>query len=117
MGSVNSALMTTSSIARRLAAVAAIAVLGVGPLAACSSDNVECTLNSCTVTFDRGATAESEVLGVDVKLVGVEGNNVKLEIAGTQVTVPVDGTIQAEGFNIGVQEVTADKVVVKIETA
>src|SRR5688572_29261176 len=107
--------MTTSTLARRLATVAAIAVLGFGPLAACSSENVECTLNACTVTFDRGVDAKSEVLGVEVKLVGVENGTVKVDVAGTTVDVPVDGTVEAEGFKLDVQEVTNEKVVLKVE--
>src|SRR5258706_15242319 len=99
--------MTTLPL--RFATVTAAAVLGLGGLTACSSDNVDCTTNACTVTFDRGADAESSVLGVDVKLVGVDNGVVKVEVAGTTVSVPVDGTAQAEGFDITVQKVTADQ--------
>ncbi|WP_432968223.1 hypothetical protein [Dactylosporangium sp. CA-233914] len=102
---------------RRFAAIAAGLVLALGGVAACSTDNVDCTTNACTVTFDRGVEAESSVLGVGVKLVGVDNGVVRLEIGGTTVSVPVDGSTQAEGFDISVQKVTDAEVVVRIQTS
>jgi hypothetical protein len=94
-----------------------LGALALAPLAACSSENVDCTVNECTVTFERGVDAEASVLGVDVKLVGVQGDQVTIDIAGTEVNVPVNGETDAEGFNISVEEVTDSKVVVKISNA
>jgi hypothetical protein len=107
--------MTT--LTRRLATVAAALAIGLGALTACSSDNVECTTSACTVTFDRGVEAESNVLGVDIKLVGVDNGVVKIDIEGTTVSVPVDGSTQAEGFDITVQKVTDSEVVVRVQTS
>jgi hypothetical protein len=107
--------MTT--LTRRFAAVAAAAVLALGGLSACSSDNVDCTTNACTVTFDRGVEAKSSVLGVDVKLLGVENGVVRLDVGGTTVSVPVDGSAEAQGFDITVEKVTDAEVVVRIQTA
>ncbi|GAA3286448.1 MULTISPECIES: hypothetical protein [Dactylosporangium] len=107
--------MTT--LTSRFAAVTAAVVLGFGGLTACSTDNVDCTTSACTVTFDRGVEAESSVLGVDVKLVGVENGQVKLDVGGTVVSVPVDGSSQANGFDISVQKVTDAEVVVRIQTS
>lgn len=103
-------------LARRAAALLAAAVLVVGPLAACSGEgsDVDCSLNACTVTFDRGVDAEASILGIDVKLVGVDGGNVTLDVNGNSVSVPVDGEVQSEGLDIDVQEVTDDKVVLKV---
>jgi hypothetical protein len=101
---------------RRLASVATALVLAVGGLTACSSDNVDCSTNACTVTFDRGVSAKSSVLGVDVKLLGVDNGQVQLEVGGTKVNVPVDGSTQAEGFDISVQKVTDAEVVVRIQS-
>ena len=53
-------------------------------------DNVECSANACTVTFDRGVEAKSSVLGVDIKLVGVDNGVVKVDVGGTTVSVPVE---------------------------
>ena len=107
--------MTT--LTRRLATVAAALVIGMGALTACSSDNVDCTTNACTVTFDRGVEAESSVLGVDIKLVGVDNGVVKVDIEGTTVSVPVDGSTQAQGFDITVQKVTDSQVVIRVQTS
>ncbi|MDG6103497.1 hypothetical protein Daura_35625 [Dactylosporangium aurantiacum] len=107
--------MTT--LTRRLATVAAALAIGVGALTACSSDNVDCTTNACTVTFDRGVEAESSVLGVDVKLVGVDNGVVKVDVGGTTVSVPVDGSTQAQGFDITVQKVTDSQVVIRVQTS
>src|SRR3954453_3150777 len=107
--------MTT--LTRRLATVTAAIVLGMGALTACSSDNVDCTTNACTVTFDRGVEAESSVLGVDVKLVGVDNGVVKVDVGGTTVSVPVDGSAQAQGFDITVQKVTDSQVVIRVQTS
>jgi hypothetical protein len=105
----------TRRFAGRLAAVVAAVTLGLGALTACSSDNVDCGTDACTVTFERGVEAKSQVLGVDVKLVGVENGVVKLDVAGTTVSVPVDGTAQAKGFDITVVKVTDKQVVVRVQ--
>lgn len=105
--------MTT--LHRRLATVAAALVIGLGGLTACSSDNVSCSTNACTVTFDRGVEAESSVLGVKVKLVGVDNGVVKVKVSGTTVSVPVDGSAQAQGFDISVQKVTDSQVVIRVQ--
>lgn len=101
---------------RRLAAVPVALVLALGGVAACSSDNVECSTNACTVTFDRGVEASSSVLGVQVKLLGVDNGVVRLDVGGTTVSVPVDGSAQAQGFDISVQKVTDAEVVVRVQT-
>lgn len=105
--------MTT--LTRRLTSVAAALVLGLGALTACSSDNVDCSTDACTVTFDRGVSADAEVLGVDVKLVEVDNGVVKLDVGGTVVSVPVDGSAEAQGFDITVQKVTDDQVVIRVQ--
>ncbi|MGH3714124.1 MAG: hypothetical protein ACRDT4_11780 [Micromonosporaceae bacterium] len=93
-----------------------VALFGGLALAGCSSggSNVSCTLDSCTVTLDRGVDAKTEVLGVEVKLVKVEGENVTLEVAGTEVTTQVGRPVDVEGFQVEVQEVTEKNVKVKI---
>jgi hypothetical protein len=103
---------------RRLAALALTAALACAGRAGCSSEgaDVNCNLNSCTVTMDRGVDASANVLGVDVKLKNVEGQQVTLDVGGNTVTVPVgaDGTANVGGLDVTVQEVTADQVVLKI---
>ncbi|WP_396447847.1 hypothetical protein [Actinomadura sp.] len=110
----------TSFPLRRKLAVLPFALLPLGALAACGGENsrTSCDVDSCTVTFDRGVDASASILGVKAELVKVQGDLVTLKIAGQQVTVPVgDGEQEAEGFNVSVQSVTQDNVVVKISNA
>ncbi|SHN48006.1 hypothetical protein [Cryptosporangium aurantiacum] len=100
----------------RIGALIAAAALGLAVLAGCGGDNsqTDCNLNSCTITFDRGVDASVSVLGIDAKLISVQDSQATLEVAGQQVTVPVGQDAQSEGFNISVEEITADEVIVKI---
>ncbi|NVI87307.1 hypothetical protein [Actinomadura sp. BRA 177] len=110
----------TSFPLRRKLAVISIALLPLGALAACGGENsrTSCNVNSCTVTFDRGVDASASILGVEAELVRVQGQMVTLKVAGQTVTVPVgEGEQEAEGFNVSVQSVTQDNVVVKISNA
>ncbi|MEV4678430.1 MULTISPECIES: hypothetical protein [Actinomadura] len=109
----------TSFPLRRKLAVLPFALLPLGALAACGGENSDtsCGVDSCTVTFDRGVEASASILGVKAELVRVEGEMVTLKVAGQTVTVPVGDGEQAEGFNVSVQSVTQDKVVVKISNS
>jgi hypothetical protein len=73
-----------------------------------------CTLDSCTVTFDRSVDAKAQILGVEARLVKVKGKDVTLEVAGTEVTAPVGQPVDVNGFQVEVQEVTDSEVKVKI---
>ncbi|GAA0902692.1 hypothetical protein Vau01_014490 [Virgisporangium aurantiacum] len=103
---------------RRLAALALAAALAGSVLAGCSSEgaDVDCNLNSCTVTMDRGVDASASVLGVDVKLQSVQGQQVTLDVEGNTVTVPVgaDGSTQVAGLTVTVQSITDDQVVLQV---
>ncbi|MFB9321564.1 hypothetical protein [Cryptosporangium minutisporangium] len=102
--------------AARLGALVAALALGLAVLAGCGGDNsqTDCNLNSCTITFERGVDASVSVLGVEAKLVNVENSQATVEIAGQQVTVPVGQDANSEGWNVAVESITADQVVVKI---
>lgn len=106
---------------RVVARVALAAGLGLGLLTGCGGDNsdVNCNLNSCTVTLNQGVDAKASVLGIDVKLVSAGNGQVQLEVAGNQVSVPVgDGQgTQVAGLNVQVQSVTSDQVVLNITKA
>nr|WP_198428458.1 hypothetical protein [Nocardia bovistercoris] len=88
--------------------------------AACTVDGpgskADCHIDGCTITFQRGVDAKAGVLGIEAKLVAVNGNIVTLEVAGKQVSVPVGETQPADGMNVTVTEVTEDQVVVRIAT-
>jgi hypothetical protein len=109
-------------IRRRIAALALTATLfGAGALAGCSGEgaDVDCNLNSCTVTMDRGVDAQASVLGVDIKLTGVANDQVTLDVEGNSVSIPVgaNGSTEVGGLNVTVQEVTGDKVVLQVTQA
>lgn len=84
--------------------------------AACGGQdsNTQCALDGCTVTFARSGDAAVSILGVSARLVGVDGGQATLEVAGQTVTVPVGGETQAEGFTVGVESVTDTEVVVRV---
>ncbi|WP_067714663.1 hypothetical protein [Nocardia yamanashiensis] len=100
-----------------LAGFTALAALGA---AACTAEGngskTECQVSGCTITFDRGVSAKATVLGVDAELVAVNGDTVTMKVGGQQVSVPVGNTQPADGMSVSVQEVTGDKVVVKVAT-
>lgn len=100
---------------RRALASVPIALLAFGA-AGCGGEGADtsCSINECTVTFNRGVDASASILGVNAELVDVKGDQVTLKVAGQPVTVPVNGEQQADGFKVAVQSVTDDNVVVKI---
>jgi hypothetical protein len=110
----------TNSALRRACATALVAVtLGLGGLTGCGSggssgSNTDCSLNGCTVTFPRSGAAEVSVLGVTARLLGVDADVARIEVAGQTVSVPVGGQTQAGGFAVGVERVTDTEVVVRV---
>lgn len=106
----------TTPLRRRLAALPLLVLLPLGAAAACGGENstTDCTLNACTVTFDRGVEASASILGVKAELVEVRGQMVTLRIGGQTVTVPVGEGEQSDGFDVSVQSVTEEQVVVRI---
>ena len=108
--------MLTSALRRATATLLALLALTLGGITACSGQDsqTDCGLSGCTVTFQRTGSTEVSILGIKAKLIGVEGSNATLEVAGQTVTVPVGGEAAADGFTVGVQEVTDTAVVVRI---
>lgn len=104
----------TSRFRYRLAALSFVPLVFAAVGCGGQGTETQCSISACTVTFDRGVDAEASILGMKVQLVGVKGSRVMLDVAGQQVTVPAGGQTTAEGFNIAVQEVTQDTVVVKV---
>lgn len=105
---------------RRLLAAFAFAASTALALTGCTASgpgsSTQCELSGCTVTFDRGVDATASVLGIEAKLVAVNGNLVTLSVAGQEVTVPVGEAQSSEGRVITVQKVTEEQVVVEIST-
>jgi hypothetical protein len=102
---------------RRAAAALVATVLGFALLAGCDSEGADtsCSLDACTVTFDRGADASVNILGVEAKLVGAEGDQVTLEVAGERITMtPGQAATEVGGLQVELQSADADQVVVQI---
>lgn len=101
---------------RRVAAALSSAVLmpillGIALLAGCSSDNVNCGIDQCTVTIDREVNASASVLGVDAKFVKADANTVTLEVAGEQVTLTKgQQATQVGGLQVSLDSITSDTV-------
>ena len=84
-------------------------------LAGCSSDNVDCGLDACTVSLDRSANASASVLGVEAKFVSAEGDRVTVEVAGEQLQLTVgQAASQVAGLNVSLVSVTADAVIIRV---
>ena len=96
---------------RRAASLFAGAALALAVLAGCSSDNVDCGLDQCTVSLDRSVDASASVLGVEAKFIGADGDKVTLEVAGEQISLTVgQQATQVAGLNVALSSVTADTV-------
>lgn len=102
---------------RRVAGLFAGLALGAALLAGCSSDgaSTDCGLDACTVTFKQGVDAQASFLGVEAKLIGVDGDRVTIEVAGEQLTLTVgEQATEVGGMYATVQSADADQVVVRI---
>ncbi|QGN49446.1 hypothetical protein GKC29_23205 [Micromonospora sp. WMMC415] len=104
--------------ARRAAGLLAGLALGVAVLAGCSSEgaSTDCSLaGSCTVTFDRGVDASASILGVEAKLIGAEGDQVTVEVAGEQVTLTTgQQAAQVGDFSVTLDSVTDQEVKIQV---
>ncbi len=88
------------------ATVAVIALLG-----GCSSDNVDCGLDACTVSIDRTADARVSVLGVEAKFVSADAGAATIEVAGEQVRLTKgQQAVEVAGLQVSLAAVTADQV-------
>lgn len=103
--------LATTRPRRRTAALFAGAVLGIAVLAGCGNDNVDCSLDQCTVTLDRSVDASASVLGVEAKFIGADGDKVTVEVAGERLTLTVgQQAVQVGGLSVSLASVTKDDV-------
>ena len=106
--------MTTRRLARPAALLTA-AALAAALLAGCSSDDVSCGLDQCTVTYQRGVEASASVLGVEAKLVSADDNTVTVEVAGEQVQLTKgQQAVEVAGLQVSVANITPEQVQVRI---
>jgi hypothetical protein len=100
-----------NTAAPRIAALFTSAALGLALLTGCSSDNVSCGLDQCTVTMDRSTSASASVLGVEAKFVSADANTVTLEIAGEQVQLTKgQQAVDVAGLQVSLDSITADQI-------
>lgn len=100
-----------NTAAPRIAALFTSAALGLALLAGCSSDNVDCGLDQCTVTMERSTSASASVLGVEAKFVSADANTVTLDIAGEQIQLTKgEQAVDVGGLRVSLDSVTADAV-------
>lgn len=102
---------------RRAAGLLAALTLGAALLAGCSSDgaDTDCGLDACTVTFDRGVDASASILGVEAKLVGAQGDQVTVEVAGEQLSLTVgQQATEVGGLQVSLDSVTDQQVVIRV---
>ncbi|WP_344247996.1 hypothetical protein [Actinocorallia libanotica] len=102
----------------RLLLATPLLALALATTAACSSENADCNIaqGKCTVTFDRGVNAKAEVLGVNAEFVSATDTTVTLKIGGQELTVPLDNEQSSGEFDVRVQSITQEQVVVEITT-
>ncbi|MFC0037068.1 hypothetical protein [Actinomadura rayongensis] len=97
-----------------LGVAALIAFGGVLSTAASCTTNT-CVNGSCTVTFKDGArSAKIDGLGVTVEILGVQGDQAQISVAGVQGTVSVNNAQQVGPFQVTAQKITPSEVTLKI---
>lgn len=105
------------TLRRRAAGLLAAVALGVIVLAGCSSEGAttDCGLDSCTITFNRGVDARASILGIEARLIGVDGDKVTIEVAGEQLTLTVgQQATEVGGLYATVESANEEQVVVRI---
>jgi len=99
----------------RLSALFASAALAAALLAGCSDDNVNCGVDSCTVTIDRSTNASASVLGVEAKFISADANTVTVEVAGEQVQLTKgQQAVEVGGLQVSLDSVTQDQIGLQI---
>jgi hypothetical protein len=98
-------------VLKKTTAALAAATLGLTLLAGCSSDNVDCGLDQCTVTMQRDNSASVSVLGVEAKFVSADQNTVTLDVAGEQISLTKgQQAVDVAGLQVSLDSVTQDTV-------
>jgi hypothetical protein len=107
----------TIKLSAPIARTAAALALGAALLAGCSSEgaSTDCGIDQCTITFDRGVQGEVNVLGVNAKFIGADGDKVTLEVAGEQLSLTVgQQAADVGGLAVSVDSVTDSQVAVRV---
>ncbi|XVU23306.1 hypothetical protein ACQPZJ_39570 [Actinoplanes sp. CA-054009] len=103
---------------RRIAAALTSAALGLALLTGCSSDNVDCGLDQCTVTIQRETSASASFLGVEAKFISADANTVTLEVAGEQISLTKgQQAVEVAGLQVQLDSVTNDAIGLQVSKA
>jgi hypothetical protein len=95
----------------RLFAALSSATLGLALLTGCTSDNVSCGLDQCTVTIEKEVNASASVLGVEAKFVSADADTVTLDVAGERISLTKgQQAVDVGGLSVSLDSVTADTV-------
>jgi hypothetical protein len=98
-------------VGRVLKKTIASAILGLALLSGCSNDNVDCSLDACSVTIDRSVNASASVLGVEAKFVSADANTVTLDVAGEQIQLTKgQQAVSVGGLQVALDSITADTI-------
>ncbi len=102
--------MPPTPTSRRTAALLAGGV-ALATLTGCSfsSDNVDCSGSSCTVTLS-GDGAKADILGNELTFGGVQDGKASLGVGGTTVTCTEGQSVSAGPLSIECTSVTEDEV-------
>ena len=113
---VTNRLLTTSRTISSAVRVGASSALGAALLVGCSSEaaSTDCGLDQCTVTFNRGVEGNVNVIGVDTRFIGANGDHVTIEVAGERLSLTVNQTTEVAGLSVSVASVTDTQVAVRI---
>ena len=93
----------------RLAAGASAGLLLLLPLAACSSDNVDCSGTTCSVTLS-GDGAKASILGNDLAFAGTQDGRATLSVGDAEVSCAEGESVSAGPLSLTCTEVTDDGV-------
>jgi hypothetical protein len=84
---------------------AAAGVLLLLPLAACSSDNVDCSGTTCTVTLE-GDGAKASILGNELAFVGTENGEATVSVGDASVSCSEGESVTAGPLSITCTSIT-----------
>lgn len=104
-------------VTKRLIKLVLAAFLGLAVATGCSSEgaSTDCGIDQCTVTFDRGVEAKASVLGIEAELVGAEGDQVTVRIAGEELTLTLgQPATDVQGLQVTVESITDTQVKIRI---